>query len=242
MDNGALFQNVGAKNGLVHRVVAEIERLITTGQLAPGMKLPPEREFAETLGVSRTVVREAMHTLTAKGLLASRHGSGTTVRQVTRETLVEPMEWLLLGQNATIDHLHQVRSILEIEIVRLAAAQASEEDINRLRGIVTQMEQDKEDVTAFVALDADFHQALSETTHNPLLAVLLDSVRHLMQEVRRQVHRHPTVYNTVVPDHLEIVNAIAAHDPEAAGRAMQRHLDHARTFQREFLSAQGEAT
>ena len=76
MDNEALFQNVGAKNRLVHRVVAEIERLITTGQLAPGMKLPPEREFAETLGVSRTVVREAMHTLTAKGLLASRHGSG----------------------------------------------------------------------------------------------------------------------------------------------------------------------
>ena len=242
MDNGALFQNVGAKNGLVHRVVAEIERLITTGQLAPGMKLPPEREFAETLGVSRTVVREAMHTLTAKGLLASRHGSGTTVRQVTRETLVEPMEWLLLGQNATIDHLHQVRSILEIEIVRLAAAQASEEDINRLRGIVTQMEQDKEDVTAFVALDADFHQALSETTHNPLLAVLLDSVRHLMQEVRRQVHRHPEVYDTVIPDHLQIVDAIDAHDPEAASRAMRSHLDHARTFQREFLAAQGEAT
>jgi len=242
MDNEALFQNVGAKNRLVHRVVAEIERLITTGQLAPGMKLPPEREFAETLGVSRTVVREAMHTLTAKGLLASRHGSGTTVRQVTSETLVEPLGWLLQGQNTTIDHLHQVRSILEIEIVKLSAAQATEADIARLRDIVTQMEQHKEEVAAFVALDADFHQALSETTRNPLLAVLLDSVRELMQELRRQVHRHPEVYNTVVPDHLDIVAAIAAHDPETAGSAMQRHLDHSRTFQREFLTTQGEKT
>ena len=161
---------------------------------------------------------------------------------MTSETLVEPLGWLLQGQNTTIDHLHQVRSILEIEIVKFTAAQASEADITRLREIVTQMEQNKEDVVTFVALDAGFHQALSEITHNPLLAVLLDSVRELMQELRLQVHRHPVVYNTVVPDHLDIVAAIAAHDPEAAGRAMQRHLDHSRTFQREFLTSQREQT
>jgi GntR family transcriptional repressor for pyruvate dehydrogenase complex len=242
MDNGVIFHSVGAKNRLVHRVVDEIERLMADGQLAPGMKLPPEREFAETLGVSRTVVREAMHTLTAKGLLESRHGSGTTVRQVTREALIEPLGWLMQAYGATLDDLHGVRSILEIEIAKLAATQASEADIAGLREIVVQMERHKDDVTTFVALDADFHQALSETTHNPLLAVLLDSVRELMQEVRLQVHRHPVIYDTIVPDHVDIVNAIAARDPETAGRAMQRHLDHARTFQRKFLAAQGDKT
>jgi GntR family transcriptional repressor for pyruvate dehydrogenase complex len=238
MDNEVLFQSVGAKSRLVHRVVAEVEQLMADGRLAPGMKLPPEREFAETLGVSRTVVREAMHILTAKGLLASRHGSGTTVRQVSREALAEPLGWLMQTYGATLDDLHGVRSILEIEIVKLAAAEASEVDIARLREVAAQMERHKEDVTAFVALDAGFHQALSETTHNPLLAVLLDSVRHLMQEVRLQVHRHPTVYDTVVPDHLDIVAAIASRDPEAAGLAMQRHLDHALTFQREYIAEQ----
>jgi len=214
---------------------------MASGQLAPGLKLPPERQFAETLGVSRTVVREATHILTARGLLESRHGSGTIVRQVNRDALVEPLGWLMQANGATLDDLHGVRSILEIEIVRLAAVQASEADIVRLSDIVAQMEQSQEDVASFVALDGDFHQALSETTHNPLLAVLLDSVRDLMQEIRLQVNRHPAVYNTVVPDHKAIMTAIAARNSEEAVHAMQCHLDHARTFQREFLAEQGRS-
>jgi GntR family transcriptional repressor for pyruvate dehydrogenase complex len=220
-------------------VVAEVEQLMASGQLAPGQKLPPERQLADTLGVSRTVVREATHILTARGLLESRHGYGTVVRQVNRDALVEPLGWLMQANSATLDDLHDVRSILEIEIVRLAAAQASEADIIKLSEIVTQMEQCQDDVVRFVALDGDFHQALSETTHNPLLALLLDSVRDLMHEIRLQVNRHPAVYKTVVPDHKAIMVAIAARDPEEAARAMQCHLDHARTFQREFLADQG---
>jgi DNA-binding FadR family transcriptional regulator len=239
VDHGELFRSVGAKTRLVHRVVAEIERLMASGQLAPGQKLPPERQLADTLGVSRTVVREATHVLTARGLLESRHGYGTVVRQVKRDALVEPLGWLMQAYGATLDDLHGVRSILEVEIVKLAAAQATEADIIRLSDIVAQMERSKEDVASFVALDGDFHQALSETTHNPLLALLLDTVRDLMQGIRLQVNRHPAVYKTVVPDHRAIVTAIAARDPEEAVRAMQRHLDHARTFQQEFLADQG---
>jgi len=238
MINEVLFQNVGTKNRLVDRVAAEIQRLIVSGQLAPGTRLPPEREFAEQLGVSRPVVREAVHQLVAKGLLESKHGSGTTVRQVTREALVEPLGWIAQAHGVTLDDLHSVRSILEIEIAKLAAAQASHAEIARLRAIVGHMENCKDDVACFVGYDADFHQALSETTHNPLLAVLLDSVRDLMQEVRLQVHRHPIVYETVVPDHEAIVVAIAARDTEAAAAAMQRHLDHARTFQRALLASE----
>jgi GntR family transcriptional regulator, transcriptional repressor for pyruvate dehydrogenase complex len=238
MISETLFQNVGTKNRLVDRVADEIQRLITSGQLIPGTRLPPEREFAEQLGVSRPVVREAVHQLVAKGLLESKHGSGTTVRQVTREALVEPLGWIAQAHGATLDDLHDVRSILEIAIAKLAAAQASDVEIARLREIVGQMEGCKDDVACFVGYDADFHQALSETTHNPLLAVLLDSVRDLMQQVRLQVHRHPAVYETVVPDHEAIVAAVAARDPEAAARAMQRHLDHARTFQRAILASQ----
>jgi GntR family transcriptional repressor for pyruvate dehydrogenase complex len=222
-------------------VVDEIEGLMASGQLVPGAKLPPERQLAETLGVSRTVVREATHILTARGLLESRHGYGTIVRQVNRDALVAPLGWLMQANGATLDDLHGVRSILEIEIVRLAAVQASEADIVRLGDIVAQMQRCQDDVVSFVALDGDFHQALSETTHNPLLAVLLDSIRDLMQEIRLQVNRHPAVYKTVVPDHQAIMTAIAARDPEEAARAMQCHLDHARTFQREFLADHGRS-
>ena len=234
--NESVFQNVGTKSRLVDRVADEIQRLIASGQLPPGTRLPPERDFAEQLGVSRPVVREAVHQLTAKGLLESKHGSGTTVRQMTREALVEPLGWLAQAQGATLDHLHQVRSLLEGEIVRLAAQQATDADIAELRRIVEDMKANKEDVEVFVALDADFHQVLAETTSNPLLAMLLDTVRDLMQEVRLEVHRHPVVYETIVPDHEVIVAALAGRDPAAATHAMQRHLDHAHEFQREFVA------
>lgn len=234
--NEAVFQTVAPKSRLVDRVAEEIQRLIASGQLAPGTRLPPEREFAEQLGVSRPVVREAVHLLIAKGLLESKHGSGTTVREMTRDAVAEPLGWLAQSKGATLDHLHQVRSILEGAIVRMAADQASDEEIAELQRIVAEMKAHKENVEAFVALDADFHQALAETTHNPLLVVLLDSVRDLMQEVRLEVHRHPVVYDTIVPDHEKIIAAMATRDPDAATQAMQGHLDHAHNFQKEFLA------
>lgn len=234
-NNEELFQCVGTKSRLVHRVVDEIQHLIATGKLAPNMKLPPEREIAEHLGVSRTVVREAVQILVTKGLLESRRGWGTIVRQVTRDRVVEPLSWLLQSRGATMDHLHQVRYILETEIVRLAASQVTEEELTRLTQICEEMERCMGEVAAFVAFDADFHRTLAETAHNPLLIVLLDSIRDLMQEVRLQVHRHPAVYATIVPDHRQIVAAIQARDPDAATLAIKQHLDHARTFQREYL-------
>jgi GntR family transcriptional repressor for pyruvate dehydrogenase complex len=170
--------------------------------------------------------------------LESRHGSGTVVRQVSRDALVEPLGWLIQSRGGTLDDLHVVRSILEVEIVQRATLQATDEEIADLERIVGDMGTNKEDVAAFVALDGDLHQRLSEITHNPLLALLLDSVRDLMQEVRLQVHRYPEVYDTVVPDHERIVAAMQSRDPAAAGRAMQQHLNHARAFQRELLAAQ----
>jgi GntR family transcriptional repressor for pyruvate dehydrogenase complex len=238
MDAESLIQNASAKNRLVHRVADDIQRLIASGELPPGAKLPAEREFAEQLGVSRTVVREAVHTLVAKGLLESKHGSGTIVRPMNHDALVEPLGWLIQAHGATLDHIHQVRCILEVEIARLAAAEATDEAIAGLRGIVQEMERQKREGVAFIALDAGFHQALAEMTANPLLAILLDSVRDVMEAVRLEVHRHPAVYNTVVLDHACIAAAVERRDPAAAAQAMHQHLDNARRFQQEYLAVE----
>jgi DNA-binding FadR family transcriptional regulator len=111
MESESPFRMIGSKARLVDRVVNEIQGLIVEGKLQPGMKLPPEREFADQIGVSRTVVREAVHVLVTKGLLETRPGVGTTVRQVTREQVVEPLGLLLQAHDVSIDNLHQVRSI-----------------------------------------------------------------------------------------------------------------------------------
>jgi len=234
--HGTLFRTIGSKDRLVDRVVNEIQRFILAGDLAPGSRLPPEREFAEQLGVRRTVLREAVRALVYKGYLETKQGIGTIVRRPSRELIAEPLGVLLQSKGLTIDHLHHVRSILEVEIVGLAALQATEQDLRSLQETVNGM------VTAnspeeFADLDADFHKTLAQTSHNPLLVVLLDSIRDVMQEVRLRVTSHPYLRQTVIPDHAHILERVAARDVEGARQAMVAHLEHARRIQEELLQS-----
>src|SRR5438067_1079805 len=141
----ARFKVIGHKDGLVDRVVQAIEAHILGGRLAVGTRLPPEREFSEDLGVSRPVVREAVRILTTRGLLETRHGIGTTVRAVSRAEVVKPLALFLRtrGEEISIQHLHQVRSILEVENAALAAAHGTPDDLEDLRRICREMQDAK---------------------------------------------------------------------------------------------------
>jgi GntR family transcriptional repressor for pyruvate dehydrogenase complex len=200
------------------------------------MKLPPEREFADRIGVSRTVLREAVRILVERGLLETRHGVGTIVREVGSDQFLEPLNLLLQLREISVDQLHQVRLILEIGIVKLAAVNATEEDLMGLRSVLDAMSEKLDDIPAFVALDDDFHRALAQATHNPLLEVLAESIGTIMHAVRLKVHQFTLIYATAIPDHWEILTAVAERDPKAAADAMQRHLDNARRFQEEYLA------
>lgn len=231
-----MFQNVGTKDNLVDRVVNAIQDLILDGQLQPGMRLPPEREFAERLGVSRTVLREAVRILVTKGLLDTRHGVGTVVRQVSNDQFLEPLSLLLRSYNLSIDQLYEVRSILEVGTVRIAAVNFTPDDLADLQRIADAMESAVDDVTRFIALDDEFHVRLAVAAHNPLLELLAHSIGAIMHEVRTRVHKYTRVYNLAVPDHQEILRALAAHEADGAAAAMQRHLDNARQFQEEYIA------
>lgn len=230
-DDTTLFQTV-TKQRLVDRVVADIQDLIVQGKLAVGAKLPPERELAELFGVSRTVIREAVRILVTKGLLESKHGIGTMVRQGTRDQLVEPLGWLLQRNDATLDDLHEVRTILEVEIAAEAARRATEEDIAQLEQLVEHAATVRGDAAAFAASDAEFHQLLAGILRNAMLSVLLDSIRTLMSEIRLRVSRNSEFGTVVLADHAAILEAIRARDPLQARTTMQAHLVHARAFQR----------
>jgi GntR family transcriptional repressor for pyruvate dehydrogenase complex len=236
MSSEIMFRSVAAEGRLVDRVANEIQRLIVDGQLPAGIRLPSEMELAGRLAVSRTVIREAMQSLMAKGLLETRPGVGTIVRQVTRHQVVEPLSHLLRAHNASLDHLYQVRSILEVEIAALAAMQATPADIAELETVMVEMEAATGDAETLAARDADFHRGLGKTTHNPLLIILLDSIRDLMQEVRLRVSSHPELVRTIIPDHRRILDHVIANDPDGARRAMREHVEHARSIQLEVLA------
>jgi len=237
-----IFTAIGAKSRLVDRVVHHIQELIVGGQLIPGVKLPAERDLAATLGVSRTVVREAVHILGTRGLLRSRAGIGTVVREVTREQVVQPLGLFLRAQGGvSIEDLHRVRSMLEVENAGLAALQATDEDIRELRQIAAEMKLLMSDPRGFAEKDSDFHRKIARTTHNPLLVVLLDSIRDLMTEVRVAVGRRKDVAVKVMPGHLRILERIEAHDVNGARKAMRQHLELARRIQRDLLLSEPAA-
>ncbi len=241
MKDESPFRAVGTKGRLVDRVVDDIQRLIIDGHLEPGMKLPPEREVAEQIGVSRTVVREAVRILVARGLLATRHGVGTIVQQITQEHVGERLNLLLRTSGISLAKLHEVRSILEVEIAGLAALQATDDDVANLQRILAEMDDAKGSPEGFADKDAEFHTALAHTTHNPLFSVLLGSIRDLMQEVRLSVSRYPDLFATVMPDHHTILNQIVARNVDSARSAMRAHLEHARRIQQAFLAQQETA-
>jgi GntR family transcriptional regulator, transcriptional repressor for pyruvate dehydrogenase complex len=234
------FKVIGHKDGLVDRVVQAIEDEILRGRLAVGARLPPEREFSERLGVSRPVVREAVRILTTWGLLETRHGVGTTVRAVTREEVVKPLTLFLRvrGQSVSVQHLHHVRSILEVENAGLAAEQGTDEDVRDLKRICDEMEAASGDAAQFALKDSEFHRRISETTHNPLLMLLLDSVHDMMSEVRTLVANQAGLFERVMPTHIRIIESVAAHNSAGAREAMREHLEIALAIQTELIEKQ----
>lgn len=230
----ARFRVLRHKDDLVERVAQMIEKQVLDGRLPVGSRLASEREFAERLGVSRTVLREAVRILVTKGLLETRHGIGTTVREMTHGEVVKPMTLFFrsCNQDISIEDLHQVRLILEVESAGLAAQQGTEGDIEELRTICAEMVAAIQNPALFAQKDAEFHRRLGQTTHNPLITLLLDSIRDLMAEVRTRVANQPGLYDRVMPGHLRIMEAVAARDAQAARAAMMEHLDTALRIQK----------
>ena len=181
-----LFEAVERESTLAQRVGQKIQQVIVQNRLRPGDRLPSERDLAERFGVSRTVIREAVRSLMAKGILEVRAGSGTIVRAPSTSFLSDYLELYLSMRSGKFDYrkVVEVRRLLEVEIAGLAAERRDEEDLRTLERILAQAEEHLDDPDAFVELDVQFHSALAQATHNELFLVLLESIAGVMVQVR----------------------------------------------------------
>ena len=205
--------------------------------------LPSERELCGQLGVSRTVLREAVRMLVTKGLLETRPGVGTIIKQIGSEQISEPIGFMLTQDNSlTLYHLHNVRRMLEVEIARLAAVQATQENIARLRGITQDMYAAVDNVEQFSLFDAEFHRVLAESTQNPLLPILLNSIREFFLDVLKQIQVRSHQIDATLPEHTQIIDAVEKREPNSAAIAMQVHLESAFGLMREQLIAAEKVT
>ncbi|HSG03968.1 MAG TPA: FCD domain-containing protein [Marinobacterium sp.] len=214
---------------IAQSIAHRLEQMILDGTLPPEKKLPSERQLAERLGVSRSVVREALSELAGRGIIETKHGQGSFAKKVIAEvTDTSPLMVLLNSHSRTLYDLYEVRALLEGEAAALAAEHGTQAEHYAITKAFNEME--SVPAPTNFALDYTFHQRIVEASHNPVLVHLLASLKspllrsvatsltnlvHL-ESFREQIERH----------HKQIYNAIIARNPSWARRAAAAHVKH----------------
>src|SRR6202035_2570271 len=184
MTNGAL-DSLSAKpmyrtvktSRLYEQIVQQVEDSILKGQLKPGDQLPAERDLAQSFGVSRTAVREAVKTLCEKGLVEAYSGGGTFVTNRTSRAMRQSLDLMIrVSQQEGSTHLAGLRQILEPARAAFAALSIDEQLLATMRAAVAVMDLSLHDPDAYIEAALDFHLALAEAVENPLILSLLDSI------------------------------------------------------------------
>lgn len=220
---------------LSDQVATQLQSLVLNNAIKPGEKLPSERELCELLGVSRTVVREAVRSLVVKGLLEVRQGGGTIVRAPDPALVSEMMSLMLRTSSGDVafTHVQEARRLLEVELAALAAERRSDVDLAQMQAQLAIMLEYAADAERWAEADVAFHAAIANATHNPLFPVLLGSIADLLLEVRRTGIRLRDTPTKAYQHHLTIFERIRAGDRLGARKAMQEHLHESeQTFQK----------
>jgi GntR family transcriptional regulator, transcriptional repressor for pyruvate dehydrogenase complex len=228
----ALFAEVAREPRLSDKVAAMMLETILSDRLAIGDQLPSERELGEQFGVSRTVVREAVRELVAKGVIEVRSGSGLRVAAVDSSTVRESMLLFLRGGAVDFEKVHEVRTLLEVHIAGLAAERADGEGVAALRTVHERMRLERDDVDGAARDDLEFHRLIARATQNELYLVLLDSIGASLIDIRRDNLGSGSAPATL-EQHELILDRVAARDPDGARSAMAAHLDSVAAWWRE---------
>ena len=213
---------------LSDQVTERLRKQIYDGRMRPGDQLPSERELCERFGVSRTVIREAVKSLTAKGLVTSVPGSGLTVGTTTIEDVAEIFEFYFRGEpSLRYRDLHEVRYSLEPAICALAATHAGEDEVAGLSELCDELEGFREeDLVHASRNDAMFHRNIALASQNSYFVILLDALGRSLLDTRvATFSMDPRRLATVAAAHRKIADGIAAKDPGRAADAMREHLD-----------------
>ncbi|GAB3600633.1 FadR/GntR family transcriptional regulator [Microbacterium tumbae] len=207
-------------------LAAHFEKLIATGELAPGSRLPPERELAASFRVSRSSLREAMHELESKHLIERAPGRGTRVLHAAER----PEQFAALSaEQAEQSHAAELRGIIEPSIASLAAVRATPANILQLHDVLDRSHESLLQAES-LRLDLEFHLLLAQAAQNPLLSALQSMTSEWTSDVRQHSHSTRHGRRVSVEGHRAIFEAVQAHDADAASTAMAAHLADVRAL------------
>ncbi len=208
------------------QIAARLIALVIERQLKAGDRLPPERELAATMQVSRSSLREALRALAMVGVIEMRHGDGTYLTSLETEQLLRPVSLVLSLSDSGLAELFEARKLVEPGLAALAAHRISASDAAKLCSCADATAAVLDDPEAFMRADIELHALIAEAAQNAVLRRLLDSIASMGIASRRLTGRLAAVREQSARDHREIAAAIAAGDAEAAHAAMLRHLEN----------------
>ena len=208
----------------VAEVVKQLTGLLTGGDLAPGSRLPPERQLSEALGVGRSAVREALAALEILGIVDVRPGSGTYLRGSVSELLPETLNWGLMLAAPRTQELIAVRSQLEIFAARLAATSATDAQLRQLGHHVEAMRSNLDNRTRFIEADLKFHLQIAQAAENQVLLDLLQSIRSLLRVWVERGLALDEEAQSALDEHSRVYEAMLTRDPDAVEAAMRAHM------------------
>jgi DNA-binding FadR family transcriptional regulator len=216
---------------LAEQVARALLDIIEEQGLKPGTALPSEARLTEEFGVSRHVVREALRSLEARGIITVANGKGATVRAFSDEVIRDYFRTAVRFQQQRLMELLEVRRGIEIQSAFLAAQRRTDDDLTQLAEALAAMRQHLYDATAYVTGDARLHLLIARASHNTLLYHLIGSIREPLQDTIRAGYSRSSIaeIESLPSIHAAIVSAIERGDGPGATRAMEHHFDGAMT-------------
>ena len=224
------FHLTSIKRKRIHEAVAhQIREAIFSGLLAPGHKLPPERELAERFQTSRVALREALRALEKEGMITIKRGFGggafiadfdSALRALTDSLSIV----VKLGE-AKSSELTEVRAILEPQIARLATSRATAEDLSRIESVVIAQEEELKNGELSRKLDMEFHRKLADAAHNPVLKIVVNAVNESIRDAISRSKLSRQMRTRVIAFHRSILEAVRSRDASSAQSAMADHVE-----------------
>ncbi len=232
-----VIEPIEREQRLFERVVDKMLEMMASNAWVPGNRLPPERELAKAFRVSRTVVREAVKALEARGVLESATGSGVYVRAADPSMVSRSLQtYLQLSNQSGVDmRLAEIRRILEVEVAALAAQRATPEQKAQFSPLCQEMRANVNAPQKMAELDFRFHTLLAKATQNELFGVLLapliEQLWHLFAYAWEGYGERPL--EVIFQHHEAIAAAVERGDADAARRKMAEHM----TYSQEVLES-----
>ncbi|WP_066544126.1 MULTISPECIES: FadR/GntR family transcriptional regulator [unclassified Sphingomonas] len=220
------MERINPDKALLSDIVAQrLTQQIIAGAMMPGDTLPSEGDICRAMGVSKPVVREAVRKLAALGIVEIRQGKASTIGELAPEPVRQMLRFAMHINPDGLNEAVDLRRAIETHAAVRAAEYITDEEIDRLKQVLAQMEGALADHDRWVALDLEFHQLIARASHNSLIAFMINALSDSMREVISTLHAQIKVRDDrTIERHRAVATAIAARDPAAAEAAMRDHF------------------